>query len=72
MNWLQDGIESSYLFEHFVGCLRNFQLKTGPDFTPLKPLKAYAYRDIVEGCVDKSVLSVHTSISRSFIMTSLF
>lgn len=72
MNWLQDGIESSYLFEHFVGCLRNFQLKTGPDFTPLKPLKAYAYRDIVEGCVDKSVLSIQPSISLSSIMTSLF
>ncbi|KAK4045709.1 hypothetical protein OUZ56_033583 [Daphnia magna] len=53
MNWAQDEVESSYLFEHFVGCLRNVQLKSGSDLSIVKPLKASAHRDIVEGCVDK-------------------
>lgn len=53
MNWVQDEIESSYLFEHFVGCLRNVQLRNGDDLEILKPLKASAHRDIVEGCIDK-------------------
>ncbi|XP_059351285.1 axotactin-like isoform X3 [Daphnia carinata] len=53
MNWAQDEVESSYLFEHFVGCLRNVQLKTGSDLSIVQPLKASAHRDIVEGCVDK-------------------
>lgn len=55
MNWVQDGIESSYLFEHFVGCLRNFQLKSGPQLSPVRPLKAYTHRDVAEGCIDKYV-----------------
>ncbi|XP_046452961.1 uncharacterized protein LOC124200702 isoform X3 [Daphnia pulex] len=53
MNWAQDEVESSYLFEHFVGCLRNVQLKSGSDLSIVTPLKASAHRDIVEGCVDK-------------------
>lgn len=55
MNWVQDEIESSYLFEHFVGCLKDIQLKSGNDLTPVSPLRASAHRNIVEGCVDKSV-----------------
>lgn len=55
MNWAQDEVESSYLFEHFVGCLRNVQLKSGSDLSIVTPLKASAHRDIVEGCVDKFV-----------------
>jgi hypothetical protein len=55
MNWVQDEIESSYLFEPFVGCLRNVQLKSGTDLTPVNPLIASAHKNIVEGCVDKFV-----------------
>lgn len=53
MNWAQDGIESSYLFEHFVGCLRQLQLKSGPTLEAVSPLRSQVHRDIVEGCVDK-------------------
>ena len=53
MNWAQDEVESSYLFEHFVGCLKNVQLKNGPDLVAVNPLRASAHRDIVEGCSDK-------------------
>lgn len=56
MNWAQDDLESSYLFEHFVGCLRHFQLKSGPEMKLVSPLKASAHRDIVEGCVDKYLI----------------
>lgn len=66
MNWAQDEVESSYLFEHFVGCLRNVQLKSGSDLSIVTPLKASAHRDIVEGCVDKFVL-----LSISHIRSSL-
>jgi hypothetical protein len=60
MNWAQDEVESSYLFEHFVGCLRNVQLKSGSDLSIVTPLKASAHRDIVEGCVDKFVWYFHS------------
>lgn len=53
MNWMQDDVESSYLFEHFVGCLRNIQLRSGPELTSVKPLKASNHRDIVRGCINK-------------------
>lgn len=55
MNWAQDEVESSYLFEHFVGCLKNVQLINGPNGEVVRPLKASAHRDIVEGCVDKLI-----------------
>ena len=55
MNWIQDEIESSYLFEHFVGCLRNVQLKSGPVLEVIRPLLSSSHSDIVQGCVDKSV-----------------
>jgi len=53
MNWVQDEVESSYLFEHFIGCLKNVQLKSGPQLTNVKPLRASNHRGIIEGCVDK-------------------
>ena len=55
MNWVQDEVESSYLFEHFVGCLRNVQLKSGVELVPLQPLKASNHHDIVEGCINKYI-----------------
>ena len=61
MNWVQDEIESSYLFEPFVGCLRNVQLKSGTDLTPVNPLIASAHKNIVEGCVDKFVAHTFSS-----------
>lgn len=62
MNWAQDEVESSYLFEHFVGCLRNVMLKSGLELNSIVPLVSQAHRDIVEGCMDKFVLLTNDNI----------
>jgi len=56
MDTVQDGMESSYLFEHFVGCLRNIRLRGGPTESELSyvtPFTAAVFRDIKEGCIDR-------------------